>query len=145
MKFQKTIAAVLVITALTGAALAHSGVSDPHVKARMHAMGQAQQASKLLSNMARGRTTFDADAAAKAKAILIEVAAQTPALFTVNASDPVSEARASVWENFDDFTAKSQNMRDAAEALDVSDIARLGAGMRAVGQSCSSCHKSYRK
>lgn len=141
----KPIATALIVTLSLGTvALAHEGVKDPIVAARMDAMSDTGAASKVLGDMARGRADFDADAAAEAKASLIAIAAELPALFEVNATDPKSEAKPEIWENFDDFTAKAAALGAAAEALDTTSLETLSAGMRAVGGSCGGCHKPYR-
>ncbi|MFY0594908.1 MAG: cytochrome c [Cognatishimia sp.] len=138
-----------IITAFTfslvGAALAHQGVKDAKVKAWMHAMMQAGQASKTLGNMAKGTAAFDADQAADAQAILIEVSAAIPTLFEVKSDDPVSEALPAIWEDYADFTGKAEAMKAASETLDVSSAETLTAGMRSLGRSCGGCHQSYRK
>lgn len=126
-------------------ALAHQGVKDPVVKARMHAMGTAGQATKVLGDMAKGSIAFDADKAAEAKALLIQVARDLPETFKENASDPVSEARPTIWDDFADFTIRAEIMETTATALDTSSAASIGAGMRALGGSCGGCHKAYRQ
>ena len=141
----KPIATALIIgLGLGTVALAHEGVKDPIVAARMDAMSATGQASKVLGDMARGRADFDATAAAAAKESLIAIAADLPALFEANATDPKSKAKPEIWENFDDFTDKAAAMQAAAEALDVSSQESVAAGMRAVGGSCGGCHKAYR-
>ena len=130
---------------LAGVAAAHQGVKDAKVKAWMHSMSEAGQASKTLGNMAKGSASFDAAQAAAAKATLIEVAANIPVLFETEASDPVSEALPAIWENFDDFASKADAMKVAAEALDASSADGISAGIRALGRSCGGCHRTYRK
>ncbi|NQY62048.1 MAG: cytochrome c, partial [Cognatishimia sp.] len=57
---------VLILTSslmIASMALAHNGVKNPAVMARMQGMEQIGAASKVLGNMARGRVAFDAEAA----------------------------------------------------------------------------------
>lgn len=126
-------------------ALAHNGVKNAQVMARMQGMEQIGAASKTLGNMARGRLAYDADAAAAAKAALTLHAGEIAGLFEENASDPKSEALPVIWEDFADFTAKADALTQAAEALDISSADSIGAGMRAIGGSCRSCHSTYRQ
>lgn len=130
---------------LAGIAAAHQGVKDAKVKAWMHAMGEAGQASKVLGGMAKGSVGFDASKAAEAQATLIEVAANIPALFEQPAADPVSEALPAIWEDFADFSDKAEAMKIAAEGMDVSSAEVLGNSVRSLGRSCGGCHRSYRK
>ncbi len=142
----KTLSVALMGSLMIGSiALAHQGVKDPFVKARMHAMGTAGQATKVLGDMAKGSVDYDATQAAEAKAALIQIAQDLPALFQENASDPVSEARPAIWDDYADFSAKADVMAAAAVALDTSSAATIGAGLRALGGSCGGCHKAYRQ
>jgi cytochrome c556 len=139
---------VLILTSslmIASMALAHNGVKNPAVMARMQGMEQIGAASKVLGNMARGRVAFDAEAAASAKAALAQQAAEIPVLFEAQEDDPKSEALPAIWSDFADFTAKADALRDAAEAMDVTSAETIAAGMGAVGGSCRSCHKAYRK
>ena len=139
---------VLILTSslmIASMALAHNGVKNPAVMARMQGMEQIGAASKVLGSIARGRVAFDAGAAASAKAALAQHAAEIPALFEAQEDDPKSEALPAIWSDFADFTAKADALRDAAEAMDVTSAETIAAGMGAVGGSCRSCHKAYRK
>ncbi|WP_370230086.1 cytochrome c [Cognatishimia sp.] len=126
-------------------ALAHNGVQNPAVMARMQGMEQLGAASKVLGNMARGRVAFDAEAAAAAKAALVQHASEIPALFEAQEDDPKSEARAEIWEDFAGFTENANALKDAAEALDITNADTIGSGMGAIGGTCRSCHRSYRQ
>jgi cytochrome c556 len=134
----------LVALALATIAAAHTGVKDPSVKARMDAMGEIKDAFGLLGSMAKGNAPFDAAAAASARAHLITRANQIPSDFADKATDPMTEARPAIWQNWGDFTAKSMAMAAAFEALDVQSETTLRAGFKQAGASCIACHKSYR-
>ena len=105
-----------------GMALAHAGVENPAVKARMDAMSDIGAGTKVLGNMARGRVAFDA-AEAEAEAALARIAtraAETPALFEAQEDDPKSEALPAIWADFADFSAIAGDLRRAAEGGDAS-------------------------
>lgn len=139
----KTIATVgIILTA--SAALAHSGVKDPNVMARMNLMGEVKDNMGVLGGMAKGKMAFDADKAAMAKAGLIANAQAIPAAFEINAMDPKSEALPAIWENWEDFVTKASAMETAVGTLDVSSAEAIQGGLRSVGGSCGGCHKSYR-
>lgn len=52
-----------------------------------------------------------------------------------------------IWENMDDFKAKSAKLSTDAEALLAklpADKAGVGAAMKALGADCGACHQAYR-
>ncbi|WP_417206710.1 c-type cytochrome [Antarctobacter sp.] len=136
---------VLVISA--AAALAHGGVKNPDVLKRMDSMKATGEAMKVLGNMAKGMAPFDAEAARAAATEVAEQAALTPVLFDTHATDPKSEAKAVIWQDFEDFTAKAEELESVA--LDVStslDSAEdLGPALAELGSACKACHSVYRK
>lgn len=134
------IAAALVATA----ALAHQGVQNPAVKARMNLMVEVKEATATIGGMVKGAIPFDADRAAQARADLIDHARQIPAAFQARETDPASEARPEIWTDWDGFTQAAEEMEQAATAIDTSDHATLQDGLRKLGASCSGCHKPYR-
>lgn len=142
----KLVSKVVIISLVlsAGVALAKDGVNDPIVKARMDLMGINGKSAKTLGEMAGDKADFDASAAEAAKAALIAAAAEIPAKFEQEADDPVSEARPEIWMNWDGFVEKSKALEDAANALDVSSLDSLKAGMGAVGGACKSCHTDFK-
>lgn len=142
MSFKTIVAVGAILTA--SAALAHSGVKDPNVKARMDLMGEVKASMGVLGGMAKGKMAFDAEKAAMAKDSLIQSAQGIASAFEVNAMDPKSESLPAIWENWDDFTAKASAMEAAVSALDVSSAEGIQGGLRSVGGSCGGCHKTYR-
>ncbi|WP_438990637.1 c-type cytochrome [Lentibacter sp.] len=129
---------------LAGAALAHDGVENEAVKARMMLMDGVKTATGTLGGMAKGEIEFDADKAGAARQALMEYAAKVPAAFEAQEMDPKSTALPAIWENWADFEAKAVAMGAAAEALDTSDLGWLQAGMGELGGTCAACHKAYR-
>ena len=94
--------------------------------------------------MAKGETDFDSDAATKAAAVIAAHSDEVPQLFRDPATDPKSEALPAIWTNFDDFTAKSDALTQAAMAADTSSLSGLRGSMRDIGRSCTACHRDYR-
>ncbi len=135
---------VIGLVLMGGMALAEDKAKDPTVIAWKELMGKNGAAAKILSEMAEGKMAFDQAIAQGAKDALIADAKATPAAFETQASDPVSAAKPEIWTNWDDFVAKSGALATAAEALDVSSAASIGAGMAAVGGACGACHKAYK-
>lgn len=127
-------------------AVAHEGVKNPSVMARMHGMKTIGAETKVLGNMAKGAVSFDAARAQAAAASIAQEAARIEALFEAQEDDPKAEALPAVWENFPDFAAKAQELIAAAEAAkSVASVEELQSAMRTIGATCSGCHKVYRK
>ncbi len=143
---RRYIALGAILVAATSA-LAHQGVQNPAVKARMHAMSVISENMKTLGMMARGATGFDAEAARAAAAAIADHAAATPGLFEANETDPKSEARPEIWTNFEDFSAKASELESVAVGLAASIAAPedLGPAMGSLGAICRSCHSVYRE
>lgn len=134
---------VLLTTA--GIALAHSGVKNAAVKARMDSMGRMAEATKTLGLMARGTVPFDAASARTAANALTAEVSLIPQLFEAPEQDPKSEALPGIWTSWPDFTLKSKDAMQAAQAAqDVSNVEDLGIAIARIGKSCKSCHAVFR-
>ncbi len=145
MRRQVTLTAITLT--LAGAAFAHTGVKNGAVKARMDGMSAIAAEMKTLGQMAKGAIAFDAGMAKAAAATIAKHAAETPILFEAEEDDPKSEAKAEIWMNFADFTAKSERLE--ALALELSDSlaaeSDLASAMKSLGAACQACHKDYRE
>jgi len=136
--------AVLALLGAGAAATAHEGASGD-VKTRMEAMKTVADNTKILGGMATGKRAFDAADAQAAAAVLEAEAARIPALFESGEMSEVSEASPEIWENWGDFTAKSEDLAvAAARAGDVTDLDGLRAAMGGIGGACKACHQDYR-
>ena len=137
------------ITALlvAGVAVAHEGVKNPVVMARMNGMSAVAKDMKTLGNMAKGIERFDAARVQKALEAVALQASKTPLLFELNEDDPKSEARPEIWSNFDDFTAKAVKLEKVANQLvhTIKQSEDLRPAMKKLAESCTSCHESYRE
>jgi len=136
----------LIIVGATTAALAHSGVQNPTVKARMAAMGEIGKSTKVLGSMAKGEATFDAESARKAASAIAGHAGQISVLFKEQANDPKSEALPVIWQSYSDFLVKADALEVAANAAVTSIQAEgdLRPALGAIGGACKGCHETYR-
>lgn len=132
---------------VASAALAHNGVKNAAVMARMNAMSGIGAEMKTLGEMAKGAAAFDANTAQAAAAAIAKHAAKTPALFEAQEDDPKSEATPAIWTNFADFTEKAAAMETIALDLSksISTPGDLGAALKALGDTCKACHTDYRQ
>ena len=134
----------LLLIMIAGAALAHSGVQNPAVMARMNGMSDIAAAMKTLGQMAKGTTAFEA---AKANASLQEVAAnaaEIPILFKAQETDPKSEALPEIWTDFETFQSIAIDLQTAA-SVEVANLNQLRRAMRNIGPTCNACHKDFRQ
>ena len=145
MKRKSTALGLLLATAT--AALAHQGVQNPTVKARMDGMSAIAENMKTLGQMSKGATEFDPAVARIAAAAIAKHAAATPGLFEANETDPKSEERSEIWSNFEDFATKATELETIAIGFSTSidDQTDLNAAMGALGANCKSCHSVYRE
>ena len=132
---------------VAGAALAHSGVQNPTVKTRMDAMSVIGKNTKVLGTMAKGEVAFDAPTAQAAAAAIASHAAQIADVFRDPATDPKSEALPAIWQSYDDFSAKADELERAASdaAQGLATPGDLAPALAAIGGTCKSCHQTYRK
>lgn len=126
------------------AAVAHDGVENEVVKARMDAMKEIGGAMKVLGTMAKGAVEFDAVAAQAAVDAVADQSAMVPVLFEAQETDPMSEAKPEIWANWDDFVAKSNALNAAATSVSITDASSIPAALGAMGGSCKDCHTDYR-
>ncbi len=137
---------VAIMLLAAGAAFAHQGVKDPQVMARMDAMARIGAATKVLGEMAKGASPFDAEKAQAAARRIAEEAAQVPALFQPPATDPKSEALPAIWEQFDTFAELTRDMQEAAlGATGIAEPDDLRPALRSLGATCTACHEDFRE
>ena len=144
-----TVASVMALSSFSFAAFGESHamkeeammyeMGEEGIEALMKANGAA---TKVLGDMAKGTTAYDATAAEEAKMALIANAKEIPHVF----EQPIEggETLPAAWENWEDFVAKATAMEEAAMALDVSSAESIGAGLGMVGGTCGGCHQLYR-
>ncbi len=145
MKKQSVVLTVLLCLA-TGA-LAHQGVKNAAVKARMDAMSAIGKNMKVLGGMAKGETPFDPVAIHYALEKIEEHAANTPGLFKAQETDPKSESKPAIWTDFPDFTRKANALETVAAGLSrkIDTAKDLGPALNSLGETCKSCHELYRE
>ena len=138
---------ILIFVTISSIAFAHSGVKDKNVKERMMVMKAMADNTKIIGQMLKGKTSFDENEAKLALERLSSLSLKTPKVFEVNATDPKSEAKPSIWDEFDEFTKLSQDLAEATEVLagSVSTINDLRPALKRVSSGCKACHSKYRE
>ena len=130
---------------LCGAAAAHEGATGV-VKERMDLMKRQRDDMKIIGEMAKGTTPFDAAKAGAAARDLGETSKKIPELFPEGSGGHPSEALPSVWEDFDRFSKLAGDLETKAQAL---EQALAGGGdwkpqFQAVTDGCKACHQDFR-
>ena len=137
---------VVLITA-SSIVFAHSGVKDKNVKERMMLMKEMANNTKTIGQMLKGKTPFDADEAKLALERLTSLSLETPKAIKINASDPKSEARPAIWDEFDEFTRLSKDLAETSLVLarSIDCIDDLRPALKGVSSGCKACHRQYRE
>ena len=145
MKITKLL--ILTFVTISSIAFAHSGVKDKNVKERMMVMKAMADNTKIIGQMLKGKTSFDENEAKLALERLSSLSLKTPKVFEVNATDPKSEAKPAIWDEFDEFTKLSQDLAEATEVLarSVGTINDLRPALKRVSSGCKACHSKYRE
>ena len=75
-------------------------------------------------------------------------AAQIPDLFPKGSTSEKSRAKSEIWEKWDEFTKDAAQMKktssELAEAAAAKDATKVKAKFDDLGNTCDSCHKSFR-
>ena len=137
---------VVLITA-SSIVFAHTGVKDKNVKERMTLMKEMAKNTKTIGQMLKGKTEFDANKAKLALERLSALSLETPEVFKVNATDPKSEAKLSIWDEFDKFTKLSKDLAETSIVLvnSIENIDDLRPALKSISSGCKACHNQYRE
>ena len=132
---------------ISSIAFAHSGVKDKNVKERMMLMKAMADNTKLIGQMLKKQTPFELTEVKLALEQLSSLSLQTPTVFEVNATDPKSEAKQNIWDEFDEFTKLSNELaKNTSElAILVENIDDLRPTLMKVSEGCKACHSKYRE
>lgn len=142
---KRCLAAHLLAIALAGGAVADTGGTDSTVLARMEAMKSMAAEVKALTAIARGDAAFDAGEVAARMETIAARAGEVPALFETPGQDPQSGALPAIWVSYPEFTRRAAALVEAARAgAGAADEFELETALAAVGQTCRSCHGTFK-
>ena len=138
---------ILIFVTISSFAFAHSEVKDKNVKERMMVMKEMASNTRIVGQMIKGKTSFDANEAKLALERLSSLSLETPKVFKINATDPKSEAKSVIWDEFDKFTRLSKDLAETAIILagSIDTIDDLRPALRGVSSGCKACHSQYRE
>lgn len=118
---------------------------------RSQTMKGLGKSMRTLRDFARGRT--DAATAAMAASNIEKGSVDIPALFPIGTGldeFPDSEAKEVIWDEWDEFTASSQQLTEKAAAMVAAigsaDQGRIKAAFGDLGKNgCGGCHRRFRE
>lgn len=143
MKKRTTLFALIATTTI---ALAHSGATGV-VKERMDGMSSLGQSMKALVEMAKTGAIDNDQVIEIAGQIKDQSGQSMTQRFPAGKQQMVSEASPAIWENWQQFERISEELFQAAVALEASAVdgnMDLNQAIKQLGASCSSCHKDFR-
>ena len=138
---------ILVSLTISSVAFAHSGVKNKNVKERMMVMKEMAGNTKIIGQMLKGKTSFDSNQVKLALERLSALSLETPKVFTINATDPKSEAMPNIWDEFDEFTKLSKDLAETSIVLanSVENPEDLRPALKRISSGCKACHSRYRE
>jgi cytochrome c556 len=128
---------------------AQAGEVEQAQEYRQGAMNVFKWNMKAMSDMMKGKSTYDEAAFARhandlAKATTLDVLSGFPA----DSDGGDSDARPDIWLNFKDFTHKLEDLRAAAQGLskiaNSGDKQAMGEALGKTGKACKACHDDYK-
>ena len=131
----------------TSTIVAHSGVLNKDVAARMTLMSNMGRIMGVLGKMLKKKTPFDRGKAIEAINNIEQLAVETPTVFEKRVLDPKSEAKELIWEEFEAFTKISIGLATSAKQLSSSmkSFDDLRPALISLSQSCKECHSRFRE
>ena len=144
-----TVFVALGVLALSGRpAVPHTGAAGP-VKHRMEIMKSMGAATKTIQAMLTGKRAYDKAVVARLANEIAGHVPKLPQLFPKGSNKHPSEATPAIWTDWSGFNASLKTLQ--TEARKLAEIAPSGSRaevvgqFRQVGQSCSGCHRDFRK
>lgn len=149
MGFYKTLYGAALVAAFAAPALAQDMNA---VEARQGQFKLYGHNIAVLGGMAQGRMDYDAEMAQTAADNLFHLTRHDQSRLWPEGTDSSmvmeTRAKAEIWENLDDFTAKFVALQEASAALQGvagDGLEALRPAVGAVGASCGACHEDYRE
>ena len=138
---------LFVCFACTTLALAHEGATGV-VKERMDLMKRQQKDMKLIGDMAKGKTPFDAARAAEAARDVRITAKKIHELFPEGSAGGQSDALETIWKEWDRFADNAQDLEsvasELASSLEDDSTQDWKSAFQKVTDACKSCHEDFR-
>lgn len=140
--------AVFLAIALAGLVAGAVTAADEPQAVRQELMKKIGASTGALAAIAKGEKPYDAAVVTASLQTISENSKAFPDQFPAGSETGLeTEASPKIWENMDDFRAKSVKLGtdvDAVLAQLPADQAAVGAALGVIGKDCASCHENYR-
>lgn len=144
MSYQKIIA--LLVVAMLTLSCGEAAVGGPQQE-RHELMEDVGGAAKVIGDMLKGETEYDAAAAMGALETFRNVSGKFGDMFPEGSDSGETEAAPAIWEDRDGFNAALRKWADATAAAIEAAPDTLDAAKPVLGpifQTCKGCHDNYR-
>ncbi len=139
------IALVAVAVMIPGGA--HEGATGI-VKERMYIMKGIKDDRGEMREMVRGEQRYTKGKFMERVQTVKAVSADIPALFPAGSTQKPSEALPAIWDNWDDFTARSNRFHELVLSLETAveggDRNLVKSSFRDLARTCKGCHDDYK-
>ena len=141
------VSTIVASSIISGNLSAHSGVLNKDVAARMKVMSEIAKNMSVLGKMLKKKDPFDKDKAVSAVEAIESLAVETPKVFKKREMDPKSEAKLTIWEDFEAFTKIANKLSVDAKQIteNLQSFDDIRPALINLSQSCKSCHSRFRK
>ena len=141
------VSTIVASSIISGNLSAHSGVLNKDVAARMKVMSEIAKNMSVLGKMLKKKDPFDKDKAVSAVEAIESLAVETPKVFKKQEMHPKSEAKLTIWEDFEAFTKIANKLSVDAKKITVNlqSFDDVRPALINLSQSCKSCHSRFRK
>ena len=130
-----------------GASFAHKGATGI-VKHRMEMMKEMAKAMKALAPMVKGEAAWDVALARTAAATIAGHADKMPETFPAGSDGHPSEAKKTIWSDWDRFAASADALRRQAAGLEAAAAEGAQAArplFAKIANECKACHQDFRE
>ena len=105
---------------------------------------------KPMAGMVKGKIAYDAEEFATRAKRVAQLAHMPLEGFKEGTADVTgTDAKASIWDNWDDFTGKMETLQEKsaelAKVAEGGDMEAIKPKFMATGKACKSCHDDYKK
>ena len=141
------VSTIVASSIISGNLSAHSGVLNKDVAARMKVMSEIAKNMSVLGKMLKKKDPFDKDKAVSAVEAIESLAVETPKVFKKREMHPKSEAKLTIWEDFEAFTEIANKLSVDAKQIteNLQSFDDIRPALINLSQSCKSCHSRFRK
>lgn len=143
------LAGSLMMSSAVGAAEGEGGVFEREIEYRQSVMNLFSWNMKPMGAMMKGKIPYDQGVfAGHAQDLVVATSLNLLPGFPEDSDEGETDALSEIWMDFEDFEKKFQDLRSAANALNMAvssgDQAKIKSAFSDVGKACKACHRAYK-